>query len=254
MTPPRPLTLGILAALVLLALAPAGASAGAVKVTTMEDREGTFGTFDYTAAPGERNRLRIVVTKKGARIEDSAGVRAGRRCTRVSRTVATCRRNPDWFDTDVDVSLGNRSDRARLSAIGGSLTGGPGNDVLRASASKVRFGAVTALFGGTGNDRMTGGPGSDEFYEGKRRNGHDTMIGKGGFDSVHYSERRGNVRADLSGDRDDGARGERDLIASDVESIDSGAGADRLTGNDAANFLAGGPAGTASVGSAAMTV
>jgi Ca2+-binding RTX toxin-like protein len=59
-------------------------------------------------------------------------------------------------------------------------------------------------------------------------------------DEVSYADRVNPVRADLEGDGDDGERGERDQIGSDVESIVGGAGADILAGSAVANWLDGG--------------
>ena len=69
---------------------------------------------------------------------------------------------------------------------------------------------------------------------------------------MRYAWRRHAVRADLAGDRDDGERGERDLIGADVEGI-TGGGNDRLSGNDERNRLEGDHGGTSSRDAAART-
>lgn len=155
---------------------------------------------------------------------------------------------PDYDRMFVGVGLGDRAD---VGVVSGDfpagapsevrLDGGPGSDRLRSSADS------TAFIGGSGNDRMTGGPGIDLFFEGRRRSGADTMRGgsnplvfPAGGDRVDYSGRRRRIVADLAGDRDDGSRGERDRIGADVESLRAGGGSDRLTGSAAANVLEGG--------------
>ena len=57
---------------------------------------------------------------------------------------------------------------------------------------------------------------------------------------MRYDDRHGAVRADLQGDAADGASGEHDQIASDVENLVGGRGNDRLTGNSHNNQLDGG--------------
>lgn len=214
--------------------------AGTVKVSVVQEREGEYGTFEYVAARGQRNRLRISVTATRARIEDSAGVRPGRRCRRVSDTVATCSRDRSWASEDVYARLGDGSDRASVRGVGASLFGGPGSDVLRVSASDS---SEAILVGGSGNDRLVGGSGRNTFWEGTHRSGRDTMVGGAGSDVVDYGSRKRAVRADLSGDRDDGERGERDRIGRNVEDLTGGRGADRLTGNGTVNEIAGGAGG-----------
>jgi hypothetical protein len=53
--------------------------------------------------------------------------------------------------------------------------------------------------------------------------GPDVLEGGAGLDEVTYWRRRLPIRADFDGVADDGARGERDRIASDVEWVTGGA-------------------------------
>jgi Ca2+-binding RTX toxin-like protein len=140
--------------------------------------------------------------------------------------------------------LGDRSDGATFSTntyLGSYLMGGPGNDRLAGGRGNDVFA------GGTGDDVMSGAGGSDVFDEDTAANGSDEMYGGRGSDHgllrgrdrVDYGARRHSVRADLSGDRDDGERGERDRIAADVEVLGGGRGDDHLTGNAGGNQLAG---------------
>lgn len=93
-----------------------------------------------------------------------------------------------------------------------NLTGGSGDDLLSGNA------AANLLDGGPGNAN--------------------------GFDTVDYSERTAAIAVDLdgaAGDDDDGATGEGDTVAADIEAIRGGSGNDVLMGNGADNLLDGGP-------------
>ncbi len=56
-----------------------------------------------------------------------------------------------------------------------------------------------------------------------------------------YANRVNMVKAILNGLKDDGEIGENDLIDKTVENLFGGLGGDILTGDDADNFLNGGP-------------
>jgi Ca2+-binding RTX toxin-like protein len=103
-----------------------------------------------------------------------------------------------------------------------TVLSGSGNDSLAGDAD------ANVLVGGGGNDVLDGGLGSDELQGGS------------GTDRVSYATRTGGVVADLEGDGDDGEPGELDAIASDVEGLVGGSGADVLTGSPGDNFLSGG--------------
>ena len=120
------------------------------------------------------------------------------------------------FDAD-HLSGGWGNDTAR---------GGAGNDELRGDAGRDR------LLGEAGDDIMTGDDADAVFA--------DTMIGGAGRDTVEYMFRTAAVTVDLDGaGGDDGQKGERDTVGSDVEVLYGGAGNDRLTGNAAANWIYG---------------
>jgi serralysin len=64
------------------------------------------------------------------------------------------------------------------------------------------------------------------------------MRGGAGHDSVSYEFATKPVTVDLDGaSRDDGQAGEYDTVGADVEDVVGGSGADRITGNNAANGL-----------------
>jgi len=238
--------------------APAAASTVHLETSTTGDRGGDpqpSAVVVVRALRGERNRIRV--TAPGARIviADAAGVTPGRGCRRQGRRAVACRIR-QFFATDMRVALGDRSDTAvfrdivligenggelalkagpgddhvRSGLTEGELDGGPGRDLLRTRTN-------TTFVGGPGNDRMFGAGGSDEFIAGASPDGSDTMRGAGGDDVVSYARRSSGIRADLAGDRDDGARGERDRIAHDIEGLNGGSGGDVLVGDAGDNQL-----------------
>jgi Ca2+-binding RTX toxin-like protein len=176
-------------------------------------------------------------------VEDRVPVAPGPGCASESGTTVRCSVNE--FSTSFAGSLLDENDEARIVNAGfASLDGGAGDDLLLGLED-----ATTLFRGGAGRDTMVGGVAGDTFEEGKAGGGSDTISGSGngarGFfsdlDRVSYEGRRSAVRVDLAGDRDDGAAGERDLIAADVESITGGNGPDVLTGGLTRNVLEGGP-------------
>jgi Ca2+-binding RTX toxin-like protein len=205
----------------------------------------------YLADAGERNDLNITATVSGAGesqtvsvlAEDVVPIQPGVGCVWPDpddRRTARCVRDY-WLAYTLDVRLGDGNDRVELlDNFDGAATvrGGPGGDTL------IGGPGPDLLVGGRGDDRMFGGEGHDRFNEGQRANGADTMYGGPSLqtwpDTVDYGGRRGRIRADLDGKRDDGGRHEADLIGGDVEQLVGGGGDDRLGGNREENFLVGG--------------
>lgn len=240
------------------AAAPAEATTVRVEASATEDRfgdEAQEATVIVRAQPGERNRLRAKTLGRGdpvgVVIRDAAGVRPLGGCRRRSRRAVLCP-TERFLNLSLQVALGDRADRAnlkdafvnaeltvrggagddRIGTTVGGLDGGPGRDVLRA-----HNGAGVGFVGGPGNDHMRGAGGRDVFSAGPSRDGRDTISGGRDRDEADYSQRSGDVRVDLDGRRDDGARGERDRIRRDVESLTGGTGDDVLTGSARENFL-----------------
>jgi Ca2+-binding RTX toxin-like protein len=134
------------------------------------------------------------------------------------------------------------------------LYGGDGNDRLTGSPAKnyiygqdgddTLYGGAHAdqLHGGPGNDTMYGGDDNDIFYAEPTADGADFMSGGAGSDSVFYSDRVNGLLVTLgNGLADDGEPGESDEILGNVESVYGGAGADILVGSWGADYLNGGP-------------
>ena len=97
-------------------------------------------------------------------------------------------------------------------------------------------GAANWLEGGDGDDTLEGEGGNDTLVGSV---GTDELYGGGGVDTVSYVGHTQSVEADLDGIANDGTAGENDLIATDVENLTGGRGADTLTGDGGANRLAG---------------
>ncbi|GAA4677392.1 calcium-binding protein [Phytohabitans rumicis] len=111
------------------------------------------------------------------------------------------------------------------SPYGDTLTGGTGADTLEGNA-----GADT-VNGAGGNDTLVGDWGTDQ------------LTGGTGSDTASYRNHKAAVTASLDGVANDGAAGENDMIAVDVENLTGGLGADTLYGNTGANALRGDPSG-----------
>jgi Ca2+-binding RTX toxin-like protein len=134
--------------------------------------------------------------------------------------------------SDVDVIVGGSgADTLTGSGWTNDLYGGPGDDTLHGGGGNDR------LFGQDGRDTLDGGSGNDTLDGGA---GGDSVQGGSGSDVADYSSRSASVNLSLDGQANDGGSGEGDNIASDVETLRGGAGADTLTGDSNANTLDGG--------------
>ena len=223
---------------------PASAEAATVEVQSeWYKADHLFDTVRYRAQPGERNELVLLRDRGVVTVSDSVPIEAGRNCAAQAETVVHCHvRDPGFAHFDVAGADGDDSVQA-TGAEKAVLHGGPGDDLLLGLPN-----GQNEFIGGHGRDRMVGGSGGDSFLEGAQPNGSDTMVGGSSApepapshsDLVDYSLRRSGIDADLAGDRDDGAIGERDMIGSDVESIHGGRGPDRLIGGPGENELDGG--------------
>lgn len=262
--------------LALLVLAVACSAAAPVAASTVglerfettdrSDQSQPGATVIVRARRGERNRLRVTARGANVLIADAAGVRPGRGCRPRGRRAVACRIGA-FYETNMRVFLGDRPDTATFEGAvligenggglsvkagagndrvgagftGGLLDGGAGKDVLRTRANAT-------FLGGPGDDRLLGGGGIDGFIADPLPDGSDTMSGASGLDYVSYGRRSGDIRADLAGDRDDGAPGERDRIAGDIEELTGGSGDDLLVGNAKSNRLVTGAGSDLAIG------
>jgi Ca2+-binding RTX toxin-like protein len=98
---------------------------------------------------------------------------------------------------------------------------------------------VEGIRGGSGDDVLLGDGNATTFMGGP---GADVMQGRAGRDTVSYLGSALPIRADLDGSaRNDGASGERDTIADDVEGVEGGDAGDTLFGSSGRDTLLGGP-------------
>ena len=110
------------------------------------------------------------------------------------------------------------------------LLGGSGNDQLQGGGDNDR------LRGGAGDDQLSGNGGNDNLRGGA---GADRMSGGAGSDLGDYLASDEGVSLSAGNGANDGARGEGDELASDVENLRGGSGNDLLQGNAGANWLHG---------------
>jgi Ca2+-binding RTX toxin-like protein len=113
-----------------------------------------------------------------------------------------------------------------------TLIGGAGNDKLHGSD-----GQHDKLFGEAGDDLLDGGVGPDDLFGGSDR------------DLADYSLRTSAIVASLDGVANDGAAGENDFLANDVEGVQGGSGKDTLSASFLnGSILKGGPGDDTLVG------
>ena len=182
----------------LLAL-PAAATASRIQLT------GTAGPASevyplYRAAPGERNRVHITLGRNGVTIAD----RGVRRIAAERRRHPLChRRGPRRFFCKsvyyVEARLGDRADSVSFSP---SRAGAAPRTTNPLSLAEPDFSdnegaptATTFIYGGPGNDNITGSSDSDWLAPGP---GADRVRGRGGGDFVYVTPdgRRDSLRGD----------------------------------------------------------
>src|SRR3954447_5166649 len=203
---------------------------------------------EFTAGPGEANRVTATRSAGGLRVTDTgATIAAGHRCTLVSEHQALCEgRSLSARLADGDDSLTARSAFADggegndTITAGGNLAGGPGDDLLTGGPRRDN------VDGGGGHDVLRGGAGDDIVEDGDGPAtgvGPDTIMGGPGSDLTSLYGRTTPVTVDLRRSSGQGEQGEEDTYA-DIESVNADAPAATLTGDARANRLtaSGGPA------------
>jgi Ca2+-binding RTX toxin-like protein len=144
--------------------------------------------------------------------------------------------------SNVENAVGGAGDDAILGDLGpNALFGGGGNDALDGNAGDDKLygmGGNDSLDGQAGNDVVAGGDGADTLMGGA---GADWIAGYAGVDTVSYEGYILPVTVILDGVANDGAAGEGDFVASDVENIVGGSAGDKLIGSSGSNTLVGGP-------------
>ena len=207
------------------------------------------GDTVFTAEPGETNRLNVTFetidddadnsTPEVDVIRYSEYQNGGMTWDTVwcigNENNVYCPRDPA-LDSLSTVNLGDGNDELWQATPGrDAVNGGPGNDKLH---------------GGGGNDAINGGDGNDTIREtiGSQIGpigdgaGKDTVAGGAGYDRIEVGGYGSGVvvSVSLNGAADDGAPGEGDNIAGDIEEV-SASGPSRFVGNDGPNvYKAGG--------------
>ncbi|BBH65233.1 hypothetical protein ACTI_19180 [Actinoplanes sp. OR16] len=127
-----------------------------------------------------------------------------------------------------------------------AIDGQSGNDILMGEVGNDN------VYGGSGTDEISGDVGVDKLYGGTGgdrisadewdHKSADHYSGGSGWDSISYQSYQVGVTIDADGVKgDDGAKGERDTITADFESITGGYGHDVITGTSRSEILYGGP-------------
>lgn len=277
------LALGLALGASALAAPPAQAAGATTTVTTTGTTSATVvnedGELRYQAAPGQRNELTVdeaveqrdefesyyVLTFRDRYdIAVDASAATWNECahpTRDDPTVVRCTvlipENSDDSD-DYDIDLGDQDDTATLAPDGDAwarVNGGPGDDVLKGSASAMLHGDDGAdqldggggpfgfgSYGGPGDDVLThcgqdcfGGPGNDSLTGTGQENtlhggdGDDVLHGKGGADVLHGGRGADRLHGEAGNDTLWGNSGDDVLWG--------GAGTDKLSGGPGHNVL-----------------
>jgi Ca2+-binding RTX toxin-like protein len=256
--------------LVIAAAAPAAAStarftpAHTINGPDSGDREPSFLSV---RGGSEANRIALVKRGKRVVITDRAGIKAGKRCKKLSRKRVSCPRAEG-----TDVTLGRGDDRVNDGGLGADVDGGPGADRVVASGDmrgatgndnlSVRKGTRAGsggdnqvieggpgddklvggknhevLIGGTGRDTLDGGPGPDQLDGDDDITGAldtDVIEGGTGADVLEWGSRRAAATFDTTDNAPEGADGEGEVVTG-VENVESGYGDDRLVGGPEAN-------------------
>ena len=221
----------VLTAAIVFLVLPAGASAATITETG--------ATITYIADAQEINNVTISLAgdvytvneqgnapgKGGIDVKNGGGCQVA---VQGGTTTATC---PAAGITLLDVETGDQGDTVQILAptpsrlLGGegidNLTGGDGND---------------QIFGNEGTDKIAGGGGDDLLNGGADG---DEIAGGAGTDTVDYSDRANPLTITLDGQAGDGEQGENDNVATDVEIVNGGSGADSITGSEGDNTLNG---------------
>ena len=228
------LTVGlILAGLVV----PAGASAGTVKLRHFSTDYYSGASLDFTAKPGEVNRVTIVEHRPGLITvrDDGARLSARAGCVALGMHSARC----TGSTVRASIALGDRNDRLamRFSALELIVWGGPGDDhidLLDSNVSEVRDLVGPTVDGGPGDDVILGSPSGDILRGGS---GNDRISGRANLISYLFDTIDGGSGADrlYGGSEPDELHG-----GSGADYLGGGAGDDLLDGGSGADRLDGG--------------
>jgi hypothetical protein len=215
----------LILALLIVLIAPASASAATVTAHESCDKSLCWSFVDFTAAPGEANTLTGTYDAGAITFTDVVPIRAGNGCT-VIVGGARCAAPYGLSQSGLTVKLADRDDVATFN-VPAAVYGGAGNDRITGSGS---------ISGGPGSDELTatavtafrdddGAQPAPDRYIGSAANG----------DGVSYAGRKTAIDVDLGRSENAG-----DVFTS-IEAVEGGAGDDRLIGTAGRNRLTGGP-------------
>ncbi|MDA0174111.1 hypothetical protein OJ998_33725 [Solirubrobacter taibaiensis] len=156
----------ILPLAVALTWALACSSASGATVSAKSWRPGAIGfAVEVVAAPGEQNRLTVMLAGDHLVLRDPAGLQSAPACLPVDAQTVHC---PFGAEMQVSVDLGDGDDTFDMPRSTARVTvlGGAGDDVITVDGNFIKGGDLARLYGGPGNDRLLGewvegGPGSD---------------------------------------------------------------------------------------------
>jgi RTX calcium-binding nonapeptide repeat (4 copies) len=218
-------------AAVLLATAPARASL--VQLRAQGAAPWSSADLQFTGFPGESNLVTLELSGPGEVHvrDDGAPLHAGENCSGGGHEVV-CSGLALATALALDIALSDGDDRLAISGArayaSSFLSGGRGADVISGAAGDDN------ILGGAGDDTLDGGSGNDRLLG---LQGADVLRGGEGIDTVVFDDHTDPVTVTIDGRADDGAVGEGDDVAPDVENVTGGHGANRLVGSDAANTL-----------------
>ena len=164
--------------------------------------------------------------------------------TQASEQVSVTGGTEDSKDTLIDIEkiIGtNQDDQFIGDATANTFLAGDGDDIINGGAGSdyIDGGAGDDIInGGDDDDVLNGGTGNDTFIS-TVGDGIDTIDGGSGNDTVKYETLSGNVSVTL--DKNNQVRVKIDGVDNDyikdIENIESGSGADTLTGDSENNTL-----------------
>ncbi|WP_212822384.1 calcium-binding protein [Catellatospora sp. TT07R-123] len=213
-------------------------------------------TLIFQAGSGVANTVTVTPVPGGLRVDDAWPIIPGPGCAAITATAVLCAGKP----TDLSMKTYDGNDTVTDgTALPAFIGAGDGDDLVYALSGgpKLIYGEYgdDALLAGPGSDKLYGQDGADQLYAGDGADylsggdgidylegdgGTDIMEGGAGYDTASYRIHAAAVTASLDGVGNDGAPGENDIIAADVEGLQGGYGDDTLTGNAADNSLDGG--------------
>jgi Ca2+-binding RTX toxin-like protein len=211
-----------------------------------------------TFEAGEQRVNQVTITRSGRTftIDDRVAIKPGDGCETVEGDATTIRCTTATKPALLEIDLGDRADTFTNNiGIESVVYGGPGNDRLTGGAGDdlIQGGPGNdKLYGKAGNDRLDGDEGDDLEHGGV---GDDTFsqdpvggsdddrfIGGPGFDFVTYELRTDPVALSINGVAgDDGTVGDLDGTPYQVEHDTIGLDIESLAGGIGADRIVGGP-------------